>query len=95
MPDLLHLEDLAGIENTFWLPAGGVSAYGGALRLFPSKAAGGLPSADEWNSPRGWLRAYENLAPSWRVIGEDAFGIQFLMSPDRDEVGCSGRRPVR
>ena len=63
----------------------GAIAFGGALRLF-SRDAPELRSIAAWNAADGWLERYGALAPRWTSIAEDAFGVQFLLSPDGREV---------
>jgi hypothetical protein len=86
LPSLERLEHPAAVAHGFWLPTGGVSAFGGALRLFTSRPVSVLPALDAWNAPDGWIAAYGPLAPPWRSVGEDAFGAQLLLSPDGTEV---------
>jgi hypothetical protein len=86
--------DLVGLRSLevgtpppwFWSQAGGGVAYDGALRLFPYWANGGLASYPEWNSKAGWRSFYGELAPEWDSFGEDAFGVQYLISPGEAPV---------
>jgi len=82
----VRLLEARGVLDGFWLRTGGLTAFDGALRLFPSQDTLELPSADSWNSPDGWRSSYKHLAPRWKSIGEDAFGLQFLLSPDEAQV---------
>lgn len=86
LPDVVFIESKDNVARRFWLPTGGLIAFGGALRLFPSVSTPELPSVADWNSPLGWRGAFGDLAPPWESVGEDAFGTQYLLSPDAKEV---------
>lgn len=71
-------------EYSEWLRVyNGAVAFGGALRLFPAQSSGGLLSAGEWNDVSTWREAYGAVASGRQLFfGEDAFGVQFGLSPD-------------
>ena len=86
MPGLELLEEARGVSEEFWIRTGGLSAFGGALRIFPSKASVQLPSMAQWNDFEGWRGHYRHLAPRWPIIGEDSFGTQYLLDPEHEQV---------
>jgi hypothetical protein len=86
LPGLRLLEESNSVQGGFWLSAGGVSAFGGALRLFPCSEGREIPSVNQWNVEDGWRAAFGTLAPKWLSVGEDAFGTQYLLSPDQSEM---------
>lgn len=86
LPGLVLLEHHADVPDDSWLPTGGFLAFGGALRMLPSRPRLPLPSVDTWNRPSTWKRHFRQLAPQWDAVGEDAFGTQYLLRPDGREM---------
>lgn len=78
--------DLTAPPSSFWSEVGGGIAYEGALRLFPWSVDSPLTSYRHWNSRTGWHSWYGPLAPEWDSFGEDAFGVQYLISRDDEPV---------
>lgn len=57
-------------------PPGGLTLYGGALRMFGAEEAS-LPALERWNDARLWIAEYGALAEGPAFFVEDAFGNQF------------------
>jgi hypothetical protein len=55
----------------------GLTAFGGAFRVFPDQRTGDLAGRDEWNTFDLWKAAFGDLAKNLEVFAEDAFGTQF------------------
>jgi hypothetical protein len=65
-------------EYRAWLQENnGAYAFGGCLRLFPTRSVHRLADIDSWNDASGWKRLYGKLSPSVAIFAEDVFGLQF------------------
>jgi hypothetical protein len=64
--------------SLYW-SCNGLSAFGGALQVFPAGDRGSLWSVDEWNDDFRWRDAYRELADGCLFFAQDVFGGQFCV----------------
>jgi hypothetical protein len=78
----------------------GFYAFESALHFFPAQMSLLSVGIDDWNSPDGWRKEYNDLAEGCLFFAEDVFGGQFCISSgniyyfdpetgDRDNLGSS------
>jgi hypothetical protein len=60
----------------------GFYAFESALHVFPFQTNEKVIGLQEWNSPKVWLKEYQDLVSGFFFFAEDIFGSQFCIGHD-------------